>query len=69
MAAEAGRDSDKLEFSVLLMTGDGPSAEQMKQYEETGVSRIVVLAAASAEGDGVKAVRDLAPIVERAAKL
>jgi hypothetical protein len=41
----------------------------MKQYRDAGVSRLVVLAAAAASGDGVKAVREVAPIVERAAKL
>jgi probable F420-dependent oxidoreductase len=69
MAKEAGRDADKLEFSVLLMGGDGPSPDIMKQYQEAGVSRLVVLAAAAAAGDGIKAVRDLAPVADRAAKL
>jgi probable F420-dependent oxidoreductase len=69
MAKEFGRDPDKLEFSVLLMGGDGPSADAMKQYRDAGVSRLVVLAAAAASGDGVKAVREVAPIAERAAKL
>lgn len=67
MAKEFGRDPDKLEFSVLLMGGEGPSADAMKQYRDAGVSRLVVLAAAS--GDGVKAVREIAPIAARAAKL
>jgi probable F420-dependent oxidoreductase len=69
MAKDAGRDADKLEFSVLLMGSDGPSADIMKQYQEAGVSRLVVLAAAAAAGDGIKAVRDLAPVADRAAKL
>jgi len=69
MAKEAGRDADKLEFSVLLMGGEGPSADIMKQYQEAGVSRLVTLAAAAAAGDGINAVRDLAPVVDRAAKL
>jgi len=69
LATEAGRDADKLEFSVLLMGDDGPSGETIKNYEEAGVTRLVVLAAAAAAGDGIKAVRDLAPVVERAAKL
>lgn len=69
MAKEFGRDPDKLEFSVLLMGGDGPSADAMKQYRDAGVTRLVVLAAAAASGDGVKAVRQTAPIAERAAKL
>jgi hypothetical protein len=41
----------------------------MKQYQEAGVSRLVTLAAAAAAGDGINAVRDLAPVVDRAAKL
>ena len=68
MATEFGRDPDKLEFSVLLMGGDGPNADQMKQYEEAGVSRIVVTASAVAE-DGVKIVQSLAAVPERAARL
>ena len=68
MATEYGRDPEKLEFSVLLMGGDGPSADQMKQYLEAGVSRVIVTASAVAE-DGVKVVRGLAQIVERAAKV
>jgi probable F420-dependent oxidoreductase len=67
---EYGRDADKLEFSVLLMgAGDGPSSDQMKQYAEAGVSRLVVAAAAAASSDGVKAVQGVAHIVERAAKV
>lgn len=69
MAREFGRDGDKLEFSVLLMGGDGPSADVIKQYAEAGVSRLVVAASAAVTGDGVKAVRDLAPIAERGAKI
>ncbi|MGO9454983.1 MAG: LLM class F420-dependent oxidoreductase [Candidatus Binataceae bacterium] len=68
MAKEYGRDPAKLEFSVLLMGGEGPAADLMKQYAEAGVSRIVVTASAVAE-DGVKIVRGLGPIVERAAKV
>ncbi len=41
----------------------------MKQYQEAGVSRLVVAVAGAATGDGVKAVRELAPVVERAAKV
>ena len=66
---EYGRDPDKLEFSVLLMGGGaGPSEDVMKQYAEAGVSRLIVAAAASASGDGVKAVQSASDIVERAAK-
>ncbi|HLI78925.1 MAG TPA: TIGR03619 family F420-dependent LLM class oxidoreductase, partial [Candidatus Binataceae bacterium] len=68
MARDFGRDPNKLEFSVLLTGGDGPSAEVMKQYEEAGVSRLVVGASAVSE-DGVKVVRGIGSIVERAAKL
>jgi probable F420-dependent oxidoreductase len=67
---EYGRDPEKLEFSVLLMGGGtGPSQDVMKQYAEAGVSRLIVAAAASASGDGVKAVQSAADIVERAAKV
>ena len=69
MAREFGRDADKLEFSVLLMGGDGPSADSMKQYAEAGVTRLVVAAAGAVTGDGVKAVRNLASIAERGAKI
>jgi alkanesulfonate monooxygenase SsuD/methylene tetrahydromethanopterin reductase-like flavin-dependent oxidoreductase (luciferase family) len=68
MAKEFGRDPSKLEFSVLLAGGEGPTADVMKQYEEAGVSRLVVAASAVSD-DGVKVVRGLSSIVERAAKL
>jgi alkanesulfonate monooxygenase SsuD/methylene tetrahydromethanopterin reductase-like flavin-dependent oxidoreductase (luciferase family) len=67
MAREFGRDPNKLEFSVLLRGGDGPT-DVMKQYKEAGVSRLVVAASAVSD-DGVKVVRGLGSIVERAAKL
>jgi hypothetical protein len=67
MAKEFGRDPSQLEFSVLL-GAEGPSAEVMKQYQEAGVTRLVVAASAVSE-DGVKVVRGLGPIVERAAKV
>jgi len=69
MAREFGRDGDKLEFSVLLTGGDGPSADQMKQYEDAGVSRLVIGAAGTVAADGVKAVRALSSVAERGAKL
>ena len=69
VAREFGRDPAKLEFSVLLMGGAPPAADVMKQYAEAGVSRLVIAAAGSAAGDGVKAVRDVAPVVETAAKI
>ncbi len=69
MAREFGRDGDKLEFSVLLTGGDGPSVDLMKQYEDAGVSRLVIGAAGTVAADGVKAVRALGSIAERGAKL
>jgi probable F420-dependent oxidoreductase len=71
MAREFGRDPDKLEFSVLQMAASitGPSDEMIAQYREAGVTRIVVLPIASAESDGIGLVRELAPLVTRAAKL
>ena len=68
LAIEYGRDPEKFEFSVLLMGGDGPTADVMKQYAEVGVSRLVVAASAVTE-DGVQVVQRLGPIVERAAKV
>jgi probable F420-dependent oxidoreductase len=69
MAREYGRDPAQLEFSVLLMGGAPPAADAMKQYAEAGVSRLVIAAAGSAAGDGVKAVREVAPVVEVGAKI
>ena len=68
LAGEYGRDGSKLEFSVLLMGGSPPSADVMRQYAEAGVTRLVVAASAVSE-DGVKVVRGLGSVVERAAKL
>ena len=68
LANEYGRDPDRLEFSVML-PGDGPSSDMMKQYADAGISRIVVLTPAAVSGDGVKAVRDVAAVAERAARL
>jgi len=69
LAAEYGRDSSKLEFSVLLMGGSPPSVDVMRQYTEAGVTRLVIAAVGSAVGDGVRAVRDVAPVVGSAARL
>lgn len=70
LAKEAGRDAEKLEFSVLMMAqGDGPSLDTMKQYQEAGVSRMIVLAWAAASGNGVEAVKGLASVVERAQRV
>ncbi len=68
MAKEFGRDPARLEFSVLLTGGDGPTADAMKQYQEAGVSRLILGASAVTE-DGVKVVRGLGSIVERAARI
>ena len=68
MAKEFGRDPEKLEFSVLLMGGDPPAADLMKQYREAGVTRLVLAASAVSE-DGVKVVQGMSSIVDRAAKL
>lgn len=66
----AGRDPDNLDFSALLMSqGDGPTVETMKQYQDAGVSRLVVLAWAAAAGNGVEAVKSFAPLVERAQRV
>ena len=62
LAEEYGRDSSKLEFTVLLMGGSQPSVDVMRQYSEAGVTRLVVAAAACAMGDGVRAVREVAPV-------
>ena len=69
LAKEFGRDPEKLEFSVLLMGGaDTLPPTSMKQYEEAGVTRLVVAASAVSE-DGVKVVRGLEPIASRGAKI
>lgn len=69
LAEEYGRDSSKLEFSVLLMGGSPPSVDVMRQYTDAGVTRLVIAAAGSATGDGVGAVREVAPVVASAATL
>src|ERR1700760_3546795 len=69
MAKEYGRDPERLEFSVLLMGGAAPSADMLKQYREAGISRVVVAAAGSVAGDGIKAVRELEGVVKAAATL
>ena len=69
LAEEYGRDSSKLEFSVLLMGGSPPAVDVMRQYTDAGVTRLVIAAAGSATGDGVRAVREVAPVVASAAKL
>jgi probable F420-dependent oxidoreductase len=66
---EYGRDPERLEFSVLLMGGTAPSADLLKQYRDAGITRVVVAAAGSAAGDGIKAVRELEVVVKTAAQL
>ena len=51
---------------LLMAQKDGPSVDLMKQYQEAGVSRMIVLAWAAASGSGVEAVKSFAPVVERA---
>jgi len=67
LARDYGRDPAKLEFSVLLMGAKPLATDTVKQYAEAGVSRLVLAAAASAHGDGVRAVREQAPSLEAAA--
>jgi probable F420-dependent oxidoreductase len=62
-----GRDPEKLEFSVLMMGSQKLTTELMKRYAEVGVTRVIVAAAASAHGDGIKAVESVASLVEQAA--
>ena len=47
---------------------DTLDADVMKQYQEAGVSRLVVAASAVSE-DGVKVVRALEPMASRGAKV
>ena len=70
MAHEFGRDPEQLQFSVALAPrGDEPTADTLRRYQSAGVSRIIVMATAAASGDGVKAIRAIAPLLERAAKV
>jgi probable F420-dependent oxidoreductase len=67
---EYGRDPAKLEFGVLLMAGGAaPKADTLKQYRDAGITRVVVAAAGSANGDGIKAIRELEGVVAAAARL
>ena len=68
LAREAGRDPDALEFSVLLLTlpDGGLDADTLKAYRAAGVSRIIIAAAKAATGDAAAAIREVAPVVERA---
>jgi len=69
LTAEYGRDPSKLEFSVLMMAGAPPASEAIKQYADAGVSRLIIAAPGSHEGDGVAAVKAIAHTVEAAAKI
>jgi hypothetical protein len=51
------------------MGGAPPNAETIRQYQEAGVSRLVIAAAGSQAGDAVKAVRECAAVVETAARI
>ena len=68
LAREAGRDPEALEFSVLLLSSPegGLDGDTLKHYQEAGVTRVIMAAAQAAFGSGVEAVKQLAPIVERA---
>jgi probable F420-dependent oxidoreductase len=67
MAKEKGRDPEQLEFSVLLQTP--PSSDALKQYDEAGVSRVVVAAAGSAGSGALEAIEEASAVIERAAKI
>jgi len=71
MARENGRDPERMEFSVMLGIGvqQTPSPEALKRYAAAGVSRVIILAAEIAARDGVEVVKELAPLVERAARV
>ena len=58
-----------LSLALLLMGGAPPAADAMKRYAEAGVSRLVIAAPGSNSGDAVKAVRDVAPVVEVGTKI
>lgn len=71
LAGEYGRDPDAIEFSVFMAAArpDQPAADTIKEYRDAGVTRIAFIDTAAASGSGLEAVRSLAPIVERAAKV
>ena len=68
LAKEAGRDPEALEFSVVLLTPpEGEmDGEELKQYRDAGVTRVIMAAAQAAFSDGTEAIKQLAPIVEKA---
>ena len=71
MARENGRDSERMEFSVMLGIGSqqAPTTEALERYAAAGITRVIILAAETAARDGVQVVRGLAPLVERAARI
>jgi len=71
MAREIGRDPARMEFSVMLGIGARqiPSADELKCYAASGVSRVIVLAGEMAARDGVEIVKEYEPLVERAATI
>lgn len=68
LAREAGRDPEALEFSVLLLSSPegGLDGDTLKHYQEAGVTRVIMAAAQAAFSNGVEAIKQLAPVVERA---
>jgi probable F420-dependent oxidoreductase len=71
MAREGGRDPGRMEFSVMLGIGvqQTPSAEALRHYADAGVSRVIILAGEMAARDGVEVIEELAPLVERSARI
>jgi probable F420-dependent oxidoreductase len=68
-SSDATRTSSSSRCCRWRLSITGPSDEMIAQYRDAGVTRIVVLPIASAESDGIGLVRELAPLVTRAAKL
>lgn len=65
VAVASGRDPGSIEFSVLITPVDGwPTLQDMREYREAGMRRIILRVLTSAEGDGAGAIRKLAPFVE-----
>ena len=71
MARDNGRDHERMEFSVMLGIGaqQTPSPDALARYAAAGISRVIMLAAETAARDGVEVVKELAPLVERAARV
>jgi probable F420-dependent oxidoreductase len=65
LAKVIGRNPGSIEFSVLVTPKDGwPDLRDMRKYQEAGMRRIILRVLASAEGNGVGAIRNLASFVE-----